>query len=372
MKRYLILLGTRPEAIKLCPLVLEMRRREGVQVRVVLTGQHRDMPAPVLDLFGVRADTDLGVMTEGQTLQTLTERLLRAISCDLQTSGFAPDAVLVHGDTTTAFVGGLCAFYAGIPVVHIEAGLRTGNVLSPFPEEFNRRAIDAMSRVHFAPTEQARARLVSEGQDASRVFVVGNTATDALRLCLEQACGHPLLSMTAGRRLILLTAHRRETSPPQRQALLRAIREEVEGRRNVTVVYPVHPSPAVRAAAEAAFEGCGNVLLTEPLDLPVMQHLLARSELLLTDSGGLQEEATYLGIPTLVLRAVTERPEGVAAGVLRLVGTDGPAVRAAISELLENEQARRRMTRPSDVYGDGYVSRRIAAILDALTEEGAL
>ncbi|MBR2622218.1 MAG: UDP-N-acetylglucosamine 2-epimerase (non-hydrolyzing) [Clostridia bacterium] len=372
MKRYLMLLGTRPEAIKLCPLILELRRRTDVQLRVVLTGQHRDMPAPVLTFFGVCPDADLGVMTQGQTLQSLSERLLTAISRDMQISGFAPDAILVHGDTTTAFIGALCAFYAGIPVVHIEAGLRTGDISAPFPEEFNRRAIDAMSRIHFAPTAQAKTRLMAEGHKETRVFVVGNTATDALRLCLERPCEHPLLDMVGERRLILLTAHRRETAPEQRLALFRAIREELEGRRDTVAIFPVHPSPVIREAAEATFVGCDNVKLTDPLDVPIMQHLLARTTLLLTDSGGLQEEATYLGVPTLVLREMTERPEGVAAGVLRLVGTDGRGVRAALSELLENEQARRHMARPSDAYGDGYVSVRIAAILAALAEASEL
>ena len=364
MKRYLIFLGTRPEAIKMCPLILELRRRTDVRLRVVLTGQHREMPLPVLDFFGVRADADLGVMTQGQTLTSLTERLLSAVSHDLQTSGFAPDAVIVHGDTTTAVVGALCAFYKGIPVVHIEAGLRTGNIRAPFPEEFNRRAIDAMSRLHFAPTDRARAALLAEGQAAESILVVGNTATDALRLCLARPCPHSLPDAATGKRLILLTAHRRELGQKERRALFRAIRAEVEGRRDVLVVFPMHPSPVVRAAAEAAFGGCDNVVLTEPLGLPVLQHLLARAEVLLTDSGGLQEEATYLGVPTLVLREVTERPEGVEAGVLRLVGTEERYVRAALADLLDNEQIRLGMARPSDVYGDGRVSARIADALE--------
>lgn len=365
MKRYLIFLGTRPEAIKMCPLILELRRRTDVRLRVVLTGQHREMPLPVLDFFGVQADADLGVMTQGQTLTSLTERLLSAISHDLKTSGFAPDAVIVHGDTTTAFVGALCAFYEGIPVVHIEAGLRTGNIRAPFPEEFNRRAIDAMSQLHFAPTDRARAALLAEGQTDESIFVVGNTATDALRLCLARPCAHPLPDAAVGKRLILLTAHRREMTVEERLALFRAIRAEAEGRRDVIVVFPVHPSPTVRKAAEEAFGGCGNVVLTEPLGLPMLQNLLARAEVLLSDSGGLQEEATYLGIPTLVLREVTERPEGVEAGVLRLVGTGGERVRAALAELLDDEQCRLGMARPSDVYGDGRVSARIADTLEA-------
>ena len=372
MKRYLILLGTRPEAIKLCPLILELQRCRGVSLRVALTGQHRDMVHPVMHYFGVHADVEFDVMRQGQTLQGLTERLFSAMSHELSDSGFSPDAVLVHGDTTTAFVGGLCAFLAGVPVVHIEAGLRTGDIRSPFPEEFNRRAVDAMSAVHFAPTDMARRRLIAEGYPAERIFCVGNTATDALRLCLKGEFSHPLLDEVKGRRLMILTAHRREMSPDRRLAMLRAIRQEIEGRQDVLLLFPVHPSPAVRASAEQAFAGCSNARLTPPLPLPLMQRLLARAQLLLTDSGGLQEEATYLGLPTLVLREGTERPEGVAAGVLRTVGTQPQAVREAMAHLLDDQGERQRMAHPSDVYGDGYVSQRIAAVLQGLVQAGAL
>lgn len=366
MRRYLILIGTRPEAIKMCPLILALRRRSDVRLRIVLTGQHADMVEGVLRFFGVEADTDLGVMREGQGPQELTERLLVSISEELKNNKFAPDACLVHGDTTTAFAGALCCFYAGIPVYHVEAGLRTGNIRAPFPEEFNRRAVDAMSNVHFAPTPRAAKQLVAEGADASRVFTVGNTATDALRLCLRSDFPYPLLEAAAGRRLILLTAHRREMTAEQRASLLHAIRDEIEGREDVFLVFAVHPSPAVRAVAEHAFEGCFNAALTEPLELPTLQNLLARATLLLTDSGGLQEEATYLGIPTLVLREVTERPEGVAAGVLRMAGVEGERVRAHMAALLDDERRRRRMERASDVYGNGHAADAIAQCLDRL------
>jgi UDP-N-acetylglucosamine 2-epimerase (non-hydrolysing) len=372
MKRYLAYIGTRPEAIKMCPLIHELKAFEDVQVRVVLTGQHRDMVAPVLRFFGVRPHADLGVMREGQSVLGLTQRLLEAIPRDLADSDFVPDAVLVHGDTTTAFVGALCAFYAGIPVVHIEAGLRTCDVRAPFPEEFNRRAIDAVSGLHFAPTAAARDRLVAEGHAPDRVFTVGNTATDALRLCLSAPSVHPLLDWAAGRRLILLSAHRREMSEEQRRDVLCAIRREIEGREDVCLIFPVHPSPVVRRAAEDAFAGCANAYLTEPLDLPLLQQLMARATLLLTDSGGMQEEATYLGLPTLVLREVTERPEGVAAGVLRLVGTEPAVIQRAMANLLDDEKKLSSMASPSAVYGDGFVSRRIAAILEALSSAGAL
>ena len=362
-KHYLILLGTRPEAIKLCPLILALRRCPNVVVRVVLTGQHRELPYGVLHFFGVRPDADLGVMRQNQTLTELSERLLSAVSRDLQESTFCPDAVIVHGDTTTAFVGALCAFYEKIPVYHVEAGLRTGDVFAPFPEEFNRRAIDAISTLCFAPTRTATRALLAEGVPRARILTVGNTATDALRLCLCSPCDHPLLREARGRRLILLTAHRREMSRERRAAMLYAVREAVEGREDVLLIFAVHPSPSVRQVAEEVFDGCANVRLCEPLDLPVLQHLLARATLLLTDSGGLQEEATYLGLPTLVLREQTERPEGVAAGVLRVVGGEPRRVKAAIGELLDDEAIRRAMARPDAAYGNGYVAETIARYL---------
>ena len=372
MKRYLVWIGTRPEAIKMCPLIRELRAQEETEVRVVLSGQHRDMVAPVLRFFGVRADADLGVMRERQGIMELTQRLMAAIARDQATSDFCPDAVLVHGDTTTAFVGALCGFYAGIPVVHIEAGLRTSDVRTPFPEEFNRRAVDAMSRLHFAPTPAACERLVAEGHAPERVFVVGNTATDALRLCLEEPLSHPLLDWAGKGRTVLLSSHRREVRETERYAMLCAIREAIEGREDVRLLFPVHPSPAVRRAAEAAFAGCDNARLVEPLDVPLMQHLMARAHLLLTDSGGMQEEATYLGLPTLVLRDVTERPEGVAAGVLWTAGTEPATVARRCAELLDGDGVRAAMARPSSVYGDGFVARRIAAILEAVVSTGAL
>ncbi len=371
MKRYLILIGTRPEAIKMCPLILELRRRADIRVRVVLTGQHADMVEGVLRFFGVEADADLGVMQVGQTPHSLTERLLDAIGRELRESGFCPDACFVHGDTTTAFVGALCCFYAGIPVYHVEAGLRTGDIYAPFPEEFNRRAVDAMSAVHFAPTARAAKQLIAEGANAARVFTVGNTATDALRLCLRTDFPHPLLERAAGRRLVLLTAHRREMSGVARAALLRAIREEIEQREDVLLLFAVHPAPAVREAAERAFAGCFNAVLTEPLELPVLQNLLARATLLLTDSGGLQEEATYLGVPTLVLREVTERPEGVSAGVLCMAGTESERVRYLLARLLDDERRLRRMEHASDVYGNGHVAGAIVQALEQVEREQA-
>lgn len=369
MRRYLIWMGTRPEAIKLCPLILCLRQRPDMAVRVVLSGQHRDMVRPVLDFFGVTPDADLDVMRPGQTPQSLTEALLVAMARELSTSGFSADAVLVHGDTTTAFVGALTAFYAGLAVYHVEAGLRTDDIRAPFPEEFNRRAVDAMSEAHFAPTPRAARRLIAEGARGERVFTVGNTATDAVRLCLRPDFSHPLLEAAAGKRLVLVTAHRREMSDERRRALFSAIRCEIEGREDVVAVIPVHPSPTVRAAAEQAFTDCANAYLTPPLDLPVLQNLLARATLVLTDSGGLQEEATYLGVPTLVLRDRTERPEGVEAGVLRTVGTDAERARHHLAQLLDDERRRARMERASDVYGDGHAAEAIVRAMERMASE---
>ncbi len=361
MERYLIVIGTRPEAIKMCPLILAMQRA-GLAYRVVLTGQHREMAREVLRFFGVRADADLDVMRGGQSLPELTERLLCAMRRELaRESGYT--ACLVHGDTASAFAAALSCFYADIPVVHVEAGLRSGDIHAPFPEELYRRAVDAMSALWLAPTERAVSHLFAEGAVASRVYTVGNTATDAVRLCLEREVDHPLLRWPDGRRLLLLTAHRRELDERSRYALLRAVRTRIERRRDVLLVLPVHPSPAVRATVSAAFEGCENARLAPPLPLPLMQHLLARATLLLTDSGGLQEEATYLGIPTLVLRERTERPEGVEAGVLSTVGIDPHRVGEEVAALLDDGARLERMRRPSRVYGDGHVSERIVRIL---------
>lgn len=368
MKRYLIVMGTRPEVIKMCPLILAMRH-VGVAHRVVLTGQHREMAREAMRFFGVRADADLDVMRERQTLPELTERLLGAMRRELSRDADYT-ACLVHGDTATAFAAALSCFYAGIPVVHVEAGLRSGDIHAPFPEELYRRAVDAMSTLWLAPTERAVSHLFAEGAVASRVYTVGNTATDAVRLCLEREVDHPLLDELNGRRLLLMTAHRRELDENARYALLRAVRAKIEARRDVLMVLPVHPSPAVRATVSAAFEGCENVRLTPPLPLPLMQHLLARAALLLTDSGGMQEEATYLGVPTLVLRDRTERPEGVEAGVLSVVGTDPHRVGEALASLLDDTARLGRMRRRSAVYGDGHVAERIVRLLmreDVLT-----
>ncbi len=363
--KILFLFGTRPEAIKLCPVFLALRQA-GIPFTTVNTGQHRDMVAPVLGFFGCRADHSLSLMQPRQTPLSLTQRLLSALPPLLERH--RPCMVAVHGDTATAFAGALCAYLAGIPVAHIEAGLRTFDPHAPFPEEFFRTAIDAVSALHFAPTAAARDNLLREGRQAERIYVCGNTATDALRLCLESNQPLPTL-IPSGKRTVLLTAHRRESPPEVLLPLFRAIRGAVQSFRDVHLVFPVHPAPSVQSAAKEAFDGCSSATLLPPLPLPQMQKLLSRATLLLTDSGGLQEEAVYLGIPTLVLREVTERPEGVRVGVLSTVGTDGGAVSASIIRLLSDEAARLRMARPSNIYGNGHAANIIAGVLKKYIEE---
>ena len=361
----LLLFGTRPEAIKLCPVFLALQQ-QGIPFTTVNTGQHRDMVAPVLHFFGCRADYSLSLMQPGQTPLSLTQRLMEALPPLL--SRHRPAMVAVHGDTATAFAGALCAYLSGIPVAHIEAGLRTWDPHAPYPEELFRTAIDAMSDLHLAPTAAAREHLLREGRQPDRIFVCGNTAIDALRLCLESDAPLPSL-LPQGKRLVLLTAHRRETAPGTLLPLLCCIRRAVERFEDVHLLFPVHPAPTVQAAAAQAFAGCTHATLCPPLSLPQMQLLLSRATLLLTDSGGLQEEAANLGLPTLVLREVTERPEGVKAGVLRLVGTNGARVAADMVQLLSDQAARQRMARPCHAYGDGHAAEQITTILKKYTQE---
>lgn len=370
----MFLFGTRPEAIKLCPVFLAMQTSP-LRHLIVNTGQHRDMVGAVLEHFGYRADIDLQLMHPDQTPLSLLTRMLERLPPLFAVH--RPRAVVVHGDTVTAFAGMLCAYLCGIPVVHIEAGLRTGNAHAPFPEEFFRTAIDAATDLLLPPTADAMRTLLREGRDAKSMVICGNTAIDALRLTLQKTDkdDHDLdgavhldgqaLTPEAlqGRRLLLLTTHRRELHPQQMRSMLQGIAAALREREDVVLLFPVHPSPRVREAARSAFADCPAAHLLEPLPLPLMHRLLSRATLLLTDSGGLQEEAVYLGLPTLVLRECTERPEGVRAGVLRPVGCDGAAVRAAIGQILADEAARLSMAKPSVVYGDGYAAQRIVQVL---------
>lgn len=364
MKKIMAVLGTRPEAIKMCPVIIELKKRKNVDLYVCITGQHREMLRSVLDIFGVRADCDLDIMKEGQSLADITKAVLDGISEVLERE--KPDVVLVHGDTTTAFAASLACFYKKIPVGHVEAGLRTYDVYSPYPEEFNRRAIDITARYLFAPTRLSAENLLREGADENSIFVTGNTAIDALRLTVREEYSSPITEAAAGKRIILLTAHRRESHGEALRGIFRAVRRIADEFDDVMIVYPVHPNPVVRAAAEETLSGHERIMLTEPLDVIAFHNLMAKSFFIMTDSGGIQEEAPSLGKPVLVLRDVTERPEGVEAGTLRIVGTDEEKVYLACKNLLCNDAEYAEMSSAENPYGDGKASRRIA---DALLSE---
>lgn len=361
MKTIMLVFGTRPEAIKMCPLVIEMQKRKDVRTVVCVTGQHREMLDDVLRIFGVVPDYDLGIMREGQTLSDVTS----AVLCGMEQviSAVKPDLVLVHGDTTTAFAAGLAAFYAKIPVGHVEAGLRTGNIHAPFPEEFNRLAVSAFAAYHFAPTEIARTNLLCEGKAPERIFVTGNTAIDALRYTVDRAYTHSVLKEAGGRRIILMTAHRRENIGEGLSHIFDAVKRFAAAYSEVFFVYPVHPNPKVKDAAERELSGIDNIRLTEPLSAVDFHNFMARAFLVLTDSGGAQEEAPYFGVPVLVMRETTERPEGIAAGTARLVGTDAERIFHAMEELLHSPAAYAKMAHAENPYGNGYAARKIADIL---------
>lgn len=361
MKKIMLVFGTRPEAIKMCPLVLALKRRENVQTVVCVTGQHREMLDSVLLLFDIVPDYDLEIMREGQTLSQMTSAVL--VGMEKVLAEVQPDLVLVHGDTTTAFAAGLAAFYRKIPVGHVEAGLRTGDMTSPFPEEFNRFAVAAFASYHFAPTEIARTNLLCEGREPKRIFVTGNTAIDALKFTVRNDYTHPVLAEAAGRRVILMTAHRRENIGEPLSHIFSAVKKLAEKHPEVFVIYPVHPNPLVKNAAEAMLGGVENIRLISPLNAVDFHNFMARSYLVLTDSGGAQEEAPFFGVPVLVMRDTTERPEGIAAGTAKLVGTEEEGIFSACEELLEDPALYVKMARAANPYGDGHAAERICEAL---------
>ena len=361
-KKVLLVFGTRPEAIKMCPLVNELESRpDEFETVVCVTGQHREMLDQVLRAFDVAPNHDLAIMKPGQTLYDVTCDVLLGIKSVLEAE--RPDCVLVHGDTTTSFAAALAAFYQRIPVGHVEAGLRTNDLYSPWPEEFNRQAVDVVSRWHFAPTEASKQNLLAEGKPEGRVWVTGNTGIDALRTTVRGDYSHPVLDWAEGSRLVLITAHRRENLGEPMHRMFRAIRRVMEEHPDVKAAYPIHMNPAVREAAHAELDGFERLRIVEPLDVLDFHNVMARSHLILTDSGGIQEEAPSLGKPVLVMRGTTERPEGVEAGTLKLVGTGEDAIRTAFSELLDDEAAYGAMSHASNPYGDGRASERIADVL---------
>ena len=361
MKKILLVFGTRQEAIKMCPLVNELKTREGIKTIVCVSGQHRQMLDQVLEAFHVVPDYDLSIMKDRQTLFDITTNILDRIKAVLEE--VKPDVVLVHGDTSTTFVTALACFYMQIPVGHVEAGLRTNDIYSPFPEEFNRQAVSIISRYNFAPTEQARQNLLSEGKRPESIFVTGNTAIDALRTTVREDYSHPELVWASDSRLILITAHRRENLGEPMNNMFRAIRRVMDEHTDVKAIYPIHMNPIVRKTADEFLGGDDRIHIIEPLDVLDFHNFLGRCFLVLTDSGGIQEEAPSLGKPVLVMRNTTERPEGIAAGTLKLVGTDEEVIYRSFKQLLEDNEEYARMSNACNPYGDGFACKRIADIL---------
>lgn len=361
-KKIFLVFGTRPEAIKMCPLVKELRRRENMDVLVCVTGQHRQMLDQVLETFSIVPDYDLSIMKEKQTLFDITVNILNSIKNVLE--AVQPDVVLVHGDTSTTFVTSLACFYMQIPVGHVEAGLRTYDIFSPYPEEFNRQAVSIISTYHFAPTKMARDHLVDEGKDESHIWITGNTVIDALKTTVRENYSHPELDWAQGSRLIFITAHRRENIGEPMHHMFRAIRRVMEEHVDVKALYPIHMNPIIRKAADEELGGCDRIHIIEPVEVIDCHNIMARSYLILTDSGGIQEEAPSLGKPVLVMRDTTERPEGVEAGTLKLVGTDEEVIYQNFKRLLIDEEAYDSMAKASNPYGDGHACERIADILE--------
>lgn len=358
----MLVFGTRPEAIKMCPLVNELKSRPGeFETVVCVTGQHREMLEQVLRVFDVEPDHDLAIMKPGQTLFDVTCDVLLKLRAVLEAE--RPDVVLVHGDTTTSFAAALACFYLQIPVGHVEAGLRTRDIYSPWPEEFNRQAVDILSAYYFAPTEASRRNLLDEGKPAGRIWVTGNTGIDALATTVREGYAHPELEWARGSRLILITAHRRENLGEPMHRMFRVIRRVMEEHPDVKAIYPIHMNPLVRKAAHEELDGFDRLRIVEPLEVLDFHNFMAASHLILTDSGGIQEEAPGLGKPVLVMRDTTERPEGVEAGTLKLVGTDEGVIYREFSRLLSDADEYARMSRASNPYGDGHASEHIADIL---------
>lgn len=362
MKKVMLVFGTRPEAIKMCPLVNELKTRKSIETIVCVTGQHRQMLDQVLEAFHVVTDYDLSIMKDKQTLFDVTTNILERIKKVLE--DVKPDVVLVHGDTSTTFVTALACFYLQIPVGHVEAGLRTYNIYSPYPEEFNRQAVGIISQYNFAPTELSKQNLLNEGKKPESIYVTGNTAIDALQTTVREDYTHPELDWASDSRLIMLTAHRRENLGEPMHNMFRAIKRIVDEHDDLKVIYPIHMNPVVRQAAADIFGNDDRFHIIEPLDVLDFHNFLSRSYLILTDSGGIQEEAPSLGKPVLVMRDTTERPEGIKAGTLKLVGTNEETIYTEFKRLLTDKAAYDAMAHASNPYGDGHACKRIADILE--------
>lgn len=357
MKKIMLVFGTRPEAIKMCPLVKELKRTPVFKTVVCVTGQHREMLMQVVEAFGIKPDYNLDVMKPQQTLNEIAVNILGQLEKVVKKE--KPDLILVHGDTSTSFIAALTGFYGGIPVGHVEAGLRTYNMQSPYPEEFNRQAVDLITEFYFAPTETAKNNLLKEGKSADKIFVTGNTVIDALKTTVRPDYTNQYIEWAKGSRLLLFTAHRRENLGQPIAGMFRALRRVVQEFPDVKVIYPIHKNPVIRETAEKILANIDRVKMIEPLDVIDFHNFMARSYLILTDSGGIQEEAPSLGKPVLVMRNTTERPEGIAAGTLKLVGVEEDAIYQESKKLLTDQQEYEKMSRAANPYGDGYASERI-------------
>lgn len=362
MKSVALVFGTRPEAIKMCPLIKELKKRGTFRVVTIVSGQHRELLHGVLEAFHVIPDYDLALMREGQSQAVLVSGILDALSRVLERE--MPNVVLVHGDTATTLAASLCCFYLGIPVGHVEAGLRTYDMRAPFPEEFNRQTAGLIAAYHFAPTSAAAKNLLREGKEQDRVFVTGNTGIDALRYTVRTDFSSPLLNWAKDGKLVLLTTHRRESVGLPMRQMLDAIKRGVRERKDARLAVPVHPNPTVRKVVEEIFFNCPRVRICEPFGVVEFHNIMARAHMILTDSGGIQEEASALCVPTLVLRDKTERPEGVEAGVLHLVGVRPDNVYKGFCDLYDAAFCRPSLKTTHNPYGDGYASARIADILE--------
>ena len=361
MKKIMLVFGTRPEAIKMCPLVNVLKKNNELQTVVCVTGQHRQMLDMVLEAFRVRPDYDLSIMKDKQTLFDVTTNILTRIKAVLERE--KPDVVLVHGDTSTTFVTALACFYLQIAVGHVEAGLRTYDIYSPYPEEFNRQAVSIIAKYNFTPTELSKQNLLKEGKKPESIFVTGNTAIDALKTTVRENYTHPELEWAEGSRLILITAHRRENLGKPMRHMFKAIRRVMEEHPDVKAIYPIHMNPFVREIADEYLGGDDRIHIIEPLDGLDFHNFMSRSYLILTDSGGIQEEAPSLGKPVLVMRNTTERPEGITAGTLKLVGTEEEIIYKEFSRLLSDMDEYETMSKASNPYGDGHACERIVEIL---------
>ncbi len=362
MKTVMLVFGTRPEAIKMCPLVNELKNRKKIKTVVCVTGQHRQMLNQVLETFEVVPDYDLSIMKDKQTLFDININILNYIKDVLE--DVKPDVVLVHGDTSTTFVTALACFYLRIPVGHVEAGLRTYDIYSPYPEEFNRQAVSIISSYNFAPTLKSKKNLVKEGKCDSKIWITGNTVIDALKTTVRENYTHPELEWAKGSRLIFITAHRRENLGEPMHNMFRAIRRVMEEYPDVKALYPIHMNPIVRKAAEEELGDFDRIHIIDPIEVFDCHNIMAKSYLILTDSGGIQEEAPSLGKPVLVMRDTTERPEGIEAGTLKLVGTEEEVIYQSFKELLENKKSYNAMAKANNPYGDGHACERIADILE--------